>query len=293
MTEKYGFVYIWRDKKRKMYYIGSHWGTVDDGYICSSNRMRDAYRRRPEDFKRRILSKIYTDRKELFLIEDKWLKLVKNKDKYYNMNFNVFYHWASDPNVTKSVQQKLSEASTAKHQDPEYKEKFKKGREAMRGKKQSPENIEKRRLGMLKAMAEKFPNETRYVPLNRNSQEYRDVLSQKSKEMWNNRSDEERKLIGDRISQTNQGLQNRLGKKTSEETKKKIGDANRGKTTSEETKEKQRKAKLGKKQSEGQKTLHSENMKKIWADRKAGKLSMPNYSKSKNTTLILLMPTSY
>ena len=43
--EKYGFVYIWYDKKRKMYYIGSHWGTDDDGYICSSNRMRDAYRR--------------------------------------------------------------------------------------------------------------------------------------------------------------------------------------------------------------------------------------------------------
>lgn len=25
--EKYGFVYIWYDRKRKMYYIGSHYGT--------------------------------------------------------------------------------------------------------------------------------------------------------------------------------------------------------------------------------------------------------------------------
>ena len=63
--EKYGFVYIWRDKKRKMYYIGSHWGTEDDGYICSSDRMRKAYRRRPDDFKRRVISRIDTNREEL------------------------------------------------------------------------------------------------------------------------------------------------------------------------------------------------------------------------------------
>ena len=25
MSEKYGFVYIWHDRKHKRYYIGSHW----------------------------------------------------------------------------------------------------------------------------------------------------------------------------------------------------------------------------------------------------------------------------
>jgi hypothetical protein len=49
--EKYGFVYIWYDRKRKMYYVGSHWGTIEDGYICSSNRMRDAYREDPKILK--------------------------------------------------------------------------------------------------------------------------------------------------------------------------------------------------------------------------------------------------
>ena len=34
---KYGFVYIWYDRKHHRYYIGCHWGTIDDGYICSSN----------------------------------------------------------------------------------------------------------------------------------------------------------------------------------------------------------------------------------------------------------------
>ena len=34
--EKYGFVYIWFDRKHKRYYIGCHWGHEDDGYVCSS-----------------------------------------------------------------------------------------------------------------------------------------------------------------------------------------------------------------------------------------------------------------
>lgn len=34
--EKHGFVYIWFDKKKNMFYIGSHWGHEQDGYICSS-----------------------------------------------------------------------------------------------------------------------------------------------------------------------------------------------------------------------------------------------------------------
>lgn len=44
---KYGFVYLWYDTYRKMYYIGSHWGTESDGYVCSSRRMKFAYKKRP------------------------------------------------------------------------------------------------------------------------------------------------------------------------------------------------------------------------------------------------------
>lgn len=92
MKEKYGFVYIWRDSKRKMFYIGSHWGTEDDGYICSSNRMRNVYKRRPNDFKRRILARIYSTHKELLILEDIWLKKVKQKERYYNRRFTTS-HW--------------------------------------------------------------------------------------------------------------------------------------------------------------------------------------------------------
>jgi hypothetical protein len=89
LQEKYGFVYIWYDRKRKMYYIGSHWGTETDGYVCSSNRMRDAYRRRPDDFKRRILSRVYTNRSDLFQKEQDWFDRVKCRDRYYNLNWIV------------------------------------------------------------------------------------------------------------------------------------------------------------------------------------------------------------
>jgi len=77
--EKEGFIYIWFDRKRKMFYIGCHWGTLDDGYICSSKWMRDAYRYRPQDFKRRIIQR-NIKRKDLLTEEHKWLQLIETKD---------------------------------------------------------------------------------------------------------------------------------------------------------------------------------------------------------------------
>lgn len=85
--KKYGFVYIWRDRKHNRYYIGSHWGTINDGYLCSSNWMRDAYNRRPEDFKRRILSYVYTNRSDTYLKEEQWFNLIQDSElgkRYYN-----------------------------------------------------------------------------------------------------------------------------------------------------------------------------------------------------------------
>ena len=90
--EKYGFVYIWFDKKHKRYYIGSHWGNENDGYICSSNWMRNSFRHRPDDFKRRILSRIYTSRKLLLEKEYQYLSLIKKEElgvKYYNHTSHV------------------------------------------------------------------------------------------------------------------------------------------------------------------------------------------------------------
>ena len=69
IMEKCGFVYIWFDKKKKRYYIGCHWGHVDDKYICSSTWMRNSYSRRKQDFKKKILSYVYTSKNDLLEIE--------------------------------------------------------------------------------------------------------------------------------------------------------------------------------------------------------------------------------
>lgn len=114
MKEKYGFVYIWRDKKYSRYYIGSHWGFENDGYICSSNWMTRSYKRRPHDFKRRILSRIYTNKKELLDEENVWLSLIKLEEikiKYYNLRIHDFNHWSTDADLTLTVKEKLSKAS--------------------------------------------------------------------------------------------------------------------------------------------------------------------------------------
>jgi hypothetical protein len=127
---KTGFIYIWYDSKRKMYYIGCHWGTENDGYICSSRRMRDAYRRRPQDFKKRIIQK-NIDRDNLLSEEHKWLQLISDEElgeKYYNLHKHHFGHWSIDNRTNLTIKQKLSEASKKLHQNQEYREKFLEGR---------------------------------------------------------------------------------------------------------------------------------------------------------------------
>jgi hypothetical protein len=99
--EKYGFVYIWRDRKHKRYYIGSHWGTETDGYLCSSNWMRDAHKRRPHDFKRRILARVHTSKQDLLVEEGKWLALIPKEEigkKYYNLHNSQPGHWTATDN---------------------------------------------------------------------------------------------------------------------------------------------------------------------------------------------------
>jgi hypothetical protein len=109
---KQGFIYIWFDRKRKMYYIGSHWGTIKDNYICSSDRMRDAYRRRPEDFKRRIIQK-NIERTKLLEEEHKWLSLILDIElgkKYYNLRKHKWGHWSTDINKRLTIGQKISKS---------------------------------------------------------------------------------------------------------------------------------------------------------------------------------------
>lgn len=110
--EKYGFVYIWRDRKYPRFYIGSHWGTETDGYVCSSRWMRNTYKRRPADFKRRILARVYTSKQDLLLAEGRWLSLISLSEigqRYYNLHNAQPGHWTATENSL-SIAEKISQS---------------------------------------------------------------------------------------------------------------------------------------------------------------------------------------
>jgi hypothetical protein len=146
MQEKYGFVYVWFDKKRNMYYVGCHWGTENDGYICSSNRMRNAFRRRPKDFRRKIISRIYTNRSDLLEKEFEWLSLIKKEElgkRYYNLRNHKFMDWHSDPVKSISVKEKISKSLSGRKGWSPNEEQKRKISEALMGHTHSEETKKK------------------------------------------------------------------------------------------------------------------------------------------------------
>lgn len=141
--EKEGFIYIWYDRKHKRFYIGCHWGNIDDGYICSSSWMKKSYKYRPNDFKRRILKR-GIPRRDLLTEEHKYLDMIKEEElgkRYYNLHRHHFGHWSNTVDG-KTTREKLSEASKKLHADPEYKKKYMEGRKKMPP--QTQEQIAKR-----------------------------------------------------------------------------------------------------------------------------------------------------
>lgn len=154
MTEKYGFVYLWYDKKHKRYYIGCRWGNEKDGYICSSSWMKRGYQIRGEDFKRRILSRVYTNKKDLLEEEYRWLSKIKKEElgkRYYNLHNHHFGHWTTDDNTKLTIAEKISKANKGDPRRSEWmknriisEETKEKLRQANLGKKYSAETNKKK-----------------------------------------------------------------------------------------------------------------------------------------------------
>jgi hypothetical protein len=130
---KYGFIYIWRDKKHKRYYIGCHWGREDDGYICSSSWMKQAYEKRSQDFKRRILKTNIFDKNQTLLEEQYWLNMIKKEEikpiskypRYYNLQIinNKKWYMQHSEEIIKKISIKTKEAM----QRPEVRDKYLEG----------------------------------------------------------------------------------------------------------------------------------------------------------------------
>jgi hypothetical protein len=163
MREKYGFVYIWYDRKHKKFYIGSHWGNESDGYICSSKWMLQAYKRRPEDFKRRILKRVYDSRKKLLEEEQYFLSKIKPeeiKTRYYNLSAGKVGHWSATPNA-KTIAQKSGEKRRGVPLGPCSEETKQKISEANKGRTFSEEHKEKLRDARSKQIITEESNKKR------------------------------------------------------------------------------------------------------------------------------------
>jgi hypothetical protein len=228
--EKYGFVYIWRDRKHNRYYIGSHWGTEDDGYVCSSNWMMQAYKKRPYDFKRKILSRGIHTRDSLLYEEFRYLLMIKPEElgkRYYNLKNTKDYYWHTETNTRLTIAEKISIRTKEAMQRPEVRAKYENSLKTRDNRSSDTSVIEKRRQSMIKTMSEKFPEENRRKPLTED--ERKRYYSEKAIAMHANRSVEQKATIGEKIARSNIGKKMRLGQTNLEEHRQKISQSLKGK----------------------------------------------------------------
>lgn len=209
--EKYGFIYLWHDIKKDMFYVGSHWGHENDGYICSSKWMRDAFRYRPQDFRRKIVKRLYEcTRQELYVEEQRWLSMIKPhelKRKYYNLSLSVKDPWYQYEEKRLSIGQKISQAKKGKSTGPCSPEKAKAISEAKKAAFASGKTV----------ITEEWRR--------KNSE------ARKGKDTWmkgKQHSEESRRKMSE----------SRKGYVPSEESKRKNGESHRGMKRSAETKKK-------------------------------------------------------
>lgn len=213
--EKYGFVYIWYDRKHKRFYIGSHWGYVDDGYVCSSSWMKKAYKLRPNDFKRKIISKITSNRQDLLIEEHKWLSKIKDHEigtKYYNLTNHLNGHWSStDSKMT--IQEKLKKSHWSRSENSE------KIKETLR--KKHWKNSDKADI-----LKESIKNKLTRIPLSyTRSEETRSKISENSKRLQAEKKIGMHGRVHSDATKEKMALNNAM---KSEENRRKIGMKNSG-----------------------------------------------------------------
>lgn len=206
MSEKYGFVYIWYDRKHKRFYIGSHWGTENDGYICSSTWMKQGYKHRPNDFKRKILFRCDGSKQQLLNEENRWLGMIKEHEigkKYYNLRIHEFGHWSTNKDLSLGVSERISLRTKEAMQRPAVRKKYKDGLK-IRNTVQTDKARKKRSESMKRTMAKKFPIENRFKWKTKfGSDEYKANMAKSISESWKHRNKDK---IGKKISESLRGV---------------------------------------------------------------------------------------
>ena len=137
------FLYIWHDNATGKKYIGSHKGSIEDGYVCSSKYMMEEYNKRPQDFSRQIIAegKFENIRK----LESAILKSVNAAldEQFYNKSNNdgnfYFEGWKSE-NITEEHRKNMSIAAKKRLVNGITKEHAEKLHAGRRASKNSPEH---------------------------------------------------------------------------------------------------------------------------------------------------------
>ena len=203
------FVYCWTDHQTQKLYIGSHKGSLDDGYVCSSKTMMEQYNKRPSDFTRQIIaeSDTYSDMRNL---EYKILESVDARKNPYYYNLHNGHGELYCKGHTEETRQKMSESGKRKIFTEDHRRKLS---EALKGKTHTEET--KQKISKLKK-----------------GKTHTEEAKRKISEAGKGRifSEETRQ----KISEANKGDNHRRGTKHSEETKRKMSESAKGKPKSKE-----------------------------------------------------------
>jgi hypothetical protein len=95
--------------------------------------MRKAYKRRPQDFRRKILSRVTSSRQNLLDEEYRYLSMIKESElgrKYYNLKNHKNGHWMTIDERAKTLKEKISTKTKEAMNRPEVRERYLEGLKA-------------------------------------------------------------------------------------------------------------------------------------------------------------------
>ena len=144
------FVYCWTDHKTNMLYIGSHKGTIDDGYICSSKYMLKEFKNRPQDFTREIIA--MGTEIDIRNFESRILQKssVKTDELFYNKHQNdgLYFDGWKKGQFTEQHRKNMSVAASKRKRTQEHIKKLHEGRKGKKNSLEHTEAIKRARKGV-------------------------------------------------------------------------------------------------------------------------------------------------